>query len=93
MAFYIGQEVERYKGKPLPEEGNCPPLFVKCTVVYVNYSSQGEEIDLAEFPSTEVVGYRRGYGAEHFRPITSRPTSISIFTAMLGPKAKERENA
>lgn len=30
-----------------------------------------------------------GYGAYRFRPLISRPTDISIFTAMLGPRVKE----
>ena len=87
MAFYVGQKVARYRDGNLPElRVSDPPIGEPVTITRIWKHWIGEAIDLAEYPD------RCGYNAAVFRPIVSRPTSISIFTAMLGP-TKVREEA
>jgi hypothetical protein len=90
--FYVGQKVERWKDieGPVPPGHSTPPKYVELTVSFVGINHLYEElIDTIEYPHPESYNYYRGYSAEYFRPLTSRPTSISIFTAMLNPKVKE----
>lgn len=92
MAFYVGQKVARYRACPGYEELNPPPMNKEVTISWIReVVFEGETltvIDLIEYPSptvSSVPEWQRGWAAEYFRPIVSRPTSISIFTAMLGP--------
>lgn len=87
MGFYIGQEVECVDATDSANQlvaghkyilaGFCNTL-TKPGVFLVNVPNQ-------------FLGNGRDFGwwLERFRPLTSRPTSISIFTAMLRPKQKE----
>lgn len=59
------------------------------TVLWVGEWRGATIIDLVEYPTEERDGFVRGYWAAVFRPIVAKPTSISIFTAMLGPKQRE----
>jgi hypothetical protein len=49
-------------------------------------------VDLVELPAKPTLGYFTGYRAAAFRPVQTRKTDISVFTALLTP-TKERERA
>ncbi len=83
MAFYVGQEVECIDAD---ESMSRLTKGAKYTI-----ARSGLIIDV---PGVWIVGVAHpirdiGWFASRFRPIIKRSTSISIFTAMLGPKQKE----
>lgn len=93
MAFYHGQEIECISndwhglidsyGVPHPVKG----------VIYhfaAYHPIDSDYIILAEIGYTCYDGGPVGYIASYFRPVIKYKTDISIFTAMLGPKQRER---
>lgn len=45
-------------------------------------------LELVELPSPATEHWAAGFIASGFRPVVSRPTSIEVFTRMLGPKER-----
>ena len=98
MAFYVGQKVVCVDAKGL-DWGNYPKEGEVYTIrECLSDPSNEPVIRLIEIVNNEGPNFTLNvycepyYRASRFRPIVSRPTSISIFTAMLGP-TKVREDA
>lgn len=87
--FRVGQKVvcvdDYYQDDSPPPH---PPVGTIATVSWVDVDCDGDEvIDLVEFPSPRTLTYGRGYRADSWKPLVSRKTDISIFTAMLNPSS------
>lgn len=80
MEFYIEQEVECINAD---ESLDLLTVGAKYTII-------GFGLDAKELPTlyTTNAPYP-GWYISRFHALTSRPTSISIFIAMLGPRQKE----
>lgn len=85
---YVGQKVARYRNGRRPElRTNRPLIGEPVTIASI-------ELDVNNNICFTIIEYPIGlFNASVFRPIEERPTDISIFTAMLGPRVKEPTNA
>ena len=89
MAFYVGQKVVCVDTDNYTCGCYCPGNELIKGEVYtisgLGLLSTGEPgCNVAEL--TPPLNYPFRFRQSRFRPIVSRPTDISIFTAMLGPK-------
>ncbi len=97
MTFHVGQQVARKRLPAMTDHDRellnglrIPPEGEAVTVSFVF----GDRIDLVEYPNTDGwKGSQRGYLASAFRPLTKRKADISIFTRLLVPGTKIREDA
>lgn len=86
MAFYSGQKVVCIDNKEVVGLLTLNAEYIVAGGEYTPPGLVGVYISL--------VGISDGFGGSgfypsRFRPLVSRPTNISIFTAMLGPRLKE----
>lgn len=99
VTFRVGQKVVRV-GSPKGtsehlwiKEGykfSYPEIGEVVTIKTINDWPRGAILTFCEHDNSHMVGtvskIEPGFGAEHFRPIVERKTSIEIFTRMLKPQ-------
>jgi hypothetical protein len=95
---HIGMKVVCVNDSPLPghrwRPGEAPALNQVYTISGIHVDDDGDVVfnlqEICRHPDSilEWEDKNLGYGAHRFRPL--RITDISIFTAMLAPRIKER---
>lgn len=87
-SWHVGMKVV-YIGPSTDQEPPNPVISAVYTVSWIGVASDGTAdilIDLVELPNPDSPKFMRGYDASYFRPVQTRKTDISCFTAMLSPK-------
>lgn len=88
MNFRKGQEVICINAKGAEDDLIVNQKYITETASYTSGLSNLVWVQLVGVSDAYKPGMA-GWRADRFRPLISKSTNISIFTAMLGPKAKE----